>query len=438
MEKTLYYSKEYLSKSIELIHRYIILRVISIFKSCESVTTISKESRFDFLDGYRGSLAFTVLVIHSRIHENCEIVNIFYGFSQSYAIAGFFMLSAFLLTYRLLAEFSKTSDPFQFLLYTVKFFIRRFFRVYLYYILFYMVAKNSPDWWFGYPRWSFSKSLKDIALLGNAGASHLWTIPAELKYYLFIPVFCLFTRLLKRFQPIFLILCVSWSAWDQVYNFFDLKTDDTAGQTPNTHFLKSHFAVFFLGSQVALAYHIVERNQSIMRFIKLKWVQIILDYGSLFIALTGLKLNIYVWYNSYTFKSRATIFWSISLFLTLLSRPNMISKFFSSNQFLKNFGRYSYSFYLIHGGIGNFFRYSCLYKYQFEFILICIVADYYASMLLFNLIENNLIKLANYVCEKIDSNWCCKRKEEPPLNMESDNKKIIDLKPFTSVDLFKS
>ena len=391
-------------------------------------------NRWEFIDGYRGSLALIVVIIHSRVNDKCEIVNITHGYSQSYSIAGFFMLSAFLLTYRLLKDFTKANrDPKQYLLHTLKYFIRRFFRIYLYYILFYTAAKYGPGWIGAVGKANYEVKMSQIMFLGNAGANHLWTIPPEIKYYGFIPVYCMVVSLLGRYSPIVSILSLLWTVLDLHLNIFNISPVDTMGHTANTHHLKSHFSVFFLGSQVALAYFLIEQKESWLRIFKIRIIQIALSFISLAIALKGLKKNMYVLYDTFAFKQKATIYWSICLLLTLLSRPNIISNFFDGNEFLKTLGRHSYSLYLLHLGVVNLILRLGI-QYQFEHILVCIVVCYYVSYFFYQVIEDPLIRIANYLCSKLESLLFFSENRKPvaDIEMNLDKEPLIDNKTDTN------
>ena len=395
----------------------------SLLASDSSSSKPENNKRFDFLDGYRGSLALVVVVIHSRIHLKCELLNLLKGYSQSYSIAGFFMLSAFLLTYRLLKDFTKADrNPKQYLLHILNYIIRRFIRIYIYYVLFYAAAKYGPDWVGGLGSYRFGQKMSHIMLLGSTGRNHLWTIPAEIKYYAVIPIYCMVACLLGRFSPLLSLFSLLWTILDQYYNIFHLKTKDTAVHTPNTFNLKSHFAVFFLGSQVALAYYLIERNEFLVRIFKVKFIQISLNYISLAIALIGLKQNEDVFYDTFAFKSKATLYWSSCLLLTLVSRPNIISRFFASSEFLKKLGKYSYTLYMMHFGVLSIVKKFNI-KHQLEHIIICVFASYCVSYVFFHLIEVRLIKFANYLCNKLNSMPFFKNNSKPiddvelPLNL---------------------
>lgn len=357
--------------------------------------------RWDYLDGYRGSLALIVVIIHSTKHNNCELANLTLGYSQSYSIAGFFMLSAFLLSYRLLKDFIKANGNLKrYLLFTLKYFIRRFFRIYLYYILFYAASKHGPFWIGGFS--NYEVSLSEIMMLGNSGQNHLWSIPAEIKYYAFIPIYCLIICIFGRYSPFISIFSIIWTIYDQNYNFFSITTTDTSIQTKNTHHLKSHFAVFFLGSQVALAYYLIESSEFFQTILKLNLIKISINLISLAIGLFGLKRNLYVFYDSFAFKSKATLYWSTCLLLTLINQPNIISNFFGQSSFLKNFGRQSYSLYLWHASVINIVK-KIGTTYQFENLILCVFFSYYVSYILYCIIEKPLIRIGNYFCSKLDS-----------------------------------
>lgn len=156
---------------------------------------------------------------HTITKGTCEIFNSTIGYSLTYGIAGFFMLSAFLLTYRLLEDLSKTTTPIQpriILLHFAKYFIRRLFRIYFVYIIFILAVKYGPQWIRNHEMLTYESSFIQMATLGNAGKNHLWTIPSEIKYYFFIPIFCLVCRMSGRYVHAFLAICVIWTIYDQV------------------------------------------------------------------------------------------------------------------------------------------------------------------------------------------------------------------------------
>ena len=107
-------------------------------------TEITK-GKFDFLDGLRGSFALWVLIFHkSQNIDNFQKTDYYYFYLTGYfiGVVGFFILSSFLLTYRLLIEFHDENKSNQISLITLKYFIRRFFRIYLPYIFYVSLVKS--------------------------------------------------------------------------------------------------------------------------------------------------------------------------------------------------------------------------------------------------------------------------------------------------------
>lgn len=94
-------------------------------------------SHFKFLDAYRGLMCLMVVVTHSSHSiryntKNLEFVNMFVKLVRTCGLAGFFLLSSFLLTYRLCNELDKVPlRSKQTALIISKYFIRRFMRIYV-------------------------------------------------------------------------------------------------------------------------------------------------------------------------------------------------------------------------------------------------------------------------------------------------------------------
>lgn len=368
-----------------------------------------KINRYEYLDGYRGSLAIVVAISHIINHPSCEIFNATLAYSSTYAVAGFFMLSAFLLTHRLLDEFDRLdSNKWQpILLILSKYTIRRFFRIYLVYVVFIIAIKFGPSFLTSHELLTYEASFWQMVTLGNAGRNHLWTIPVEIRYYFFIPIFCLGVHFLRQYKSTILGLAITWTIYDQLFNFFHLTIDEIKFEHENIHRLYPHFAVFFLGTQVALAFHVITRNEVLMGYVRRERVQIGLDAVSLMISLWGLKKNWWLLYENsdFAYRSRATLFWSIALLLTLLGEnPNTIGGFFGTSRVLKSIGKYSFSFYLLHMSIGAGLRKLPLQD-QLSLVALGLTITYFVSFLTFYLVENPLIRVANCLCVKLEKRF---------------------------------
>lgn len=378
----------------------------------EKSSSKNNQIRFEYLDGYRGSLVVVVGVNHMLSRVICYLFYPIRGYSQTYAVTGFFMLSAFLLTYRLLEDLDRVelnnakNYPLIFLP-VFKYSIRRFFRIYLVYVLFSASVKFGPAWLSTHDYFKYESSFLEMITLGNPGFNHLWTIPSEIRYYFVIPLFCLIVYFLKQYRVYILALCIAWTIYDQFFNFFDLTVDQIDFDYKDSHRLYPHFAVFLLGSEVALAYHIVTKNESIMRWIRHPRVQLALDASSLLIAIFGLAHNwsLYLEGSDFACRSRAALYWSSALFFTLLGEtPNTIASYFASSRTLKSIGKFSFSFYLLHIAIGRYITtFSSLSELTIQ--ALAFICSFIVSFFTFYLIENPLIRFANFLCKSLDKHF---------------------------------
>ncbi len=156
-------------------------------------------SKFQHLDSLRGLLCLNVVLIHAgqMLPVQSILLKKYFEKTLVFAVPGFFLLSAFLLTYRLLLELfnyklAEFKPIFKLL---AKYAIRRFFRIYPLLFIFIVFIKclifASPQdaaFYVGINRTSLLK----LALIDQTmGGSHLWTIPVEINYYFIIPVICL-------------------------------------------------------------------------------------------------------------------------------------------------------------------------------------------------------------------------------------------------------
>jgi peptidoglycan/LPS O-acetylase OafA/YrhL len=195
-------------------------------------------------------------------------------------------------------------------------------------------------------------------------------------------------------------------------NFFKLTSVDSIGAQPKSHFLSTHFSVFILGSQVALAFFLIERSPILIGLVQWRFVRILLDLASLAIALSGLKRHMHIlgWYQpDWAYKVNATLYWSGALLLTMLNHPNLISNFFD-NFFLKSLGKYYLSCYLLHfGSIYIVKHYFFKMANQVEHIIVCIGLSYFVGCVFYHVIEDPLIRFSYFLCAKVDkvSSYLC-------------------------------
>jgi peptidoglycan/LPS O-acetylase OafA/YrhL len=109
-----------------------------------------EKSKLEFLDGYRGFLANIVLINHiinhtESVQKQVGDYSIFKKTGAYIGVPGFFVLSAFLLTYRLMVDFDAASTRNRAILKTLQYAIRRFFRIYLVFIVFWTLCHYGPS-----------------------------------------------------------------------------------------------------------------------------------------------------------------------------------------------------------------------------------------------------------------------------------------------------
>ena len=182
--------------------------VIERLKKIVLLSDTEKTTRFDILDGFRGLLAISVVIQHTIALLRSYGEYLQFNLVGTYiAVPSFFVLSTFLLTYKMFDQMCKSNCEFkEVLLIVIKYFIRRLFRIYVPYAVFCIYVKYN----FTYSTYFGLKydSLKSLLTLKSVGPNHLWTIPPEVKYYLFIPIFVFITCKVQRFFILWISLII--------------------------------------------------------------------------------------------------------------------------------------------------------------------------------------------------------------------------------------
>ena len=157
---------------------------------------MSVNRRLELLDGYRGFLAIIVVLNHIITYIETAKTRgdwvIFYPMGSTIGVPGFFILSSFLLTYRLLVDFTKAESLRLCLLKAIQYIIRRVFRVYLVFIIYWTLVHYGPPIFKGYyiqeKKLGYAEYSTGLWLNASLGPNHLWTIPFEIGYYFYIPM----------------------------------------------------------------------------------------------------------------------------------------------------------------------------------------------------------------------------------------------------------
>ena len=218
-------------------------------------------SFIDMLGGFRGSLALSIVLQHCAFLKKHGEIQIFNKIGSFYGVTGFFILSSFLLTYRLMLDFAKHSHSLsQQCLTIVKFFIRRLFRVYIPFVAYAAVVKfYEPKVGQIQPPVFKYANFSSIITLDTVGSNHLWTITPEIKYYFFGPFFALFMSKTKRLFWVFFALFAIATLYVDKHNYFNVSREDMKEKF--AHVFKTRFTVFFKASLMALIYFKVENNE---------------------------------------------------------------------------------------------------------------------------------------------------------------------------------
>jgi peptidoglycan/LPS O-acetylase OafA/YrhL len=283
----------------------------------------------EFLDGHRGALAYWVFIHHVYTVASLDS-DYKYFFMTGYYIGviGFFLLSSYLLTYRLLEEvYTNGTNLIQILLIVVKYFIRRFFRIYVPYVFIVLMIKYVSFSIAGHGNLNVLSLFQLLTLHDNI-LCHLWTIPPEIKYYFFIPVFVLISKLFNKnlivrlLWIIFLIITLSFV---ERFNLFGIKIPET-GIYPAANYssLLRRFTTFFLGSLLALIMHLLENLDIYKKIENLKYSRLVFGATSMILYVAGMFLFSPVYNQSlgdrYFF--RISVYWTLFLLTFIMGGSN--------------------------------------------------------------------------------------------------------------------
>ena len=358
--------------------------------------TVKQNQQFTYLNGFRGTLVLWVLMQHIVDFFVLEHDYTFFrGLGTFLGVPGFFILSSFLLTNILLREIEPLKDKRFVSVVFIKYFIKRFFRIYLPFVaavaIFYFSYTHKGHLIFleGYKDYDWFQ----LITLQYAGFTHFWTIAPECKYYFFIPFFALFVRLTKKWWPITNLFLIF-----SIYFLPELTESDL----PFGYKLKIRFATFYLGSLVAVYYYQMEsflQTNFIFRSYYFKQF-----FG--FLTLAFYVYSLTSWSEVYSKSedvdfNKAGRFSGLLLLLMLTGAPNFFTNIFENN-FLMLIGKYSFGIYLLHPIFLEIVKlYKTQAKFQFEFTIYVFFCSYSVGLVFYYLIEENSIKLGQLIFNKL-------------------------------------
>jgi peptidoglycan/LPS O-acetylase OafA/YrhL len=320
---------------------------------------------------------------------------------------GFFVLSSFLLTYRLLIEFSSSTCFKDILRIFVQYSIRRFFRIYLVFVLFCFLIKYNPSLigGNGHLYGTYYETLFNMISLESVGNNHLWTIAPECKYYFFIPFISYCAIAFGKYWLHAWLITAVLMCFNEFYlNIFSLNENDFALE--NAYKLKSRFAIFYSGSLVAIIYFKLGKNFENLKnnFLFKKIINVLL----IFLFMFAIRFFSEFWsienipFISISYINRG-FFWSFTVLLMLLGAPNYFTNIFSENNFLKYCGKFSFGMYLFHPMCMLIIKSYTHTKSVIEQLILVVFLSFFVGYLFFLLIENNLMLFANVICKKLEA-----------------------------------
>ena len=338
-------------------------------------------ARFDYFDSFRGILCLSVMIFHLGLETYT-----LHGFH--FGVIGFFVLSAFLLTYRLIKQYESANSILTILKLTVNYAIMRFFRIYIPYIIYFTIFKYV----FKKEQTKNKKSFLNAIMLDLWGrVIHLWTMPIEIRYYFLIPIIAFVSVKFYKNKMIvwslFLLNLIFLSSINK-YKLFSIGED-----LENSRFSR-YLPIFMSGSILAIVYLNLQETKWIEKLNQNNiykysmWIPCVYVFWYLCRA--------HAWYgtirnDAYLYSAGINLF----MFLLLISPSNFMADYLSKETLLKLYGKYSYGIYLFHYDILD-----CLQPLKLiitDRVVYLHIFALFAGMLFYYIVENNLMIIARYL-----------------------------------------
>ena len=315
----------------------------------------------------------------------------------------FFILSSFLLSYRLYLELEKSDQNIrQHLLIILKYLIKRIFRVYLPFVLvaaFFVAYSQHFNSIYRY------NSFWKLVSLNYSEKNHLWTIAPEIRYYFIIPILIYF---IYTFRVYYKNLIISMTFMIILIDYFNI--------LPNFFRKKS---IFFKASLIALIYLKIERTELYKKIQSHKFFRISIGYGIIVLLYCIIRRFSKYFQPKVTWEGDTLIaeYYNLALFvMVLIGSSNFVTDFLEL-EFLQNLGKFSFGIYLLHPFFINIIRYWFLKSFfknplsffyihkctQTELLIIFFIQVYLSGISFYHLIENPLMKIALKICRKLSN-----------------------------------
>lgn len=388
-------------------------KILNILQTYFDLNQKEKESNHtDFLDGYRGSLVLWVFFHHCHIYFKLGCDMRYFSQTGYYiGVVGFFVLSSYLLTYRLLHELNEKKNSMKKIcLVFFKYFVRRLFRIYLPFVVTCVLIKKVSTK-IGGPHNYNGMTLYGLFTLKDGSGSHLWTIAPEIKYYFFIPIFVFFSQLMNRNNvlKIFWLIGVITSLFIAEHFKLLVQLDSSNNFTRHESELLTRFSTFFLGSILGLIMNTIDGFEYIKKLTEHNLIKFVLALASFIMYLIGM-VKYSAFFNSTLNQNRdlfsTSLYWSIFFLMFVVSGRNLFTDIFKI-RLLRLLGKFSFGFYLYHMGVIDYVNenYKLTFSLESLFVLSAFVGSFSAGYLFYYILEKNLMNIANFICNNL-TNIC--------------------------------
>jgi peptidoglycan/LPS O-acetylase OafA/YrhL len=313
------------------------------------------------------------------------------------------MLSSFLLTYRLCAEYEKAQNLKEILQTTLNYTIRRFFRIYLTVFIFIAFIQEPFYNFFIIQTSTFKESLPYLSLFGGyvswTNPPHrdwigaLWTIQVEIKFYFILPLICLLVSKFRR----------NWQQFLIVSSLFYANYRYTA--LPKDFYMFAYWSLYFLlGFFMAILYINYEKSSRLTALMQSsKYITVSMGVLQWLMFVNGHRIK-WPYQHLKTYLTDVEfygIYWAIHMFIMLVSDPNPFTNWLSNSNFLRLHGKYSFGIYLSNILISYLNMHHFYGTSDVNGVLFVWFWSYVFGIVFYHLVEKNMIKAGNILIQKI-------------------------------------